>query len=83
MLIERDGSRQWRSGKEEEKKKKVEKRKGEGEGEEKKKERVETARQGTRCSRQYLKWFFYKAKEGSGGREEQTTIKCEKSWEPN
>ena len=47
MLIERDGSRQWRSGKEEEKKKKVEKRKGEGEGEEKKK------REGRNCQAGY------------------------------
>lgn len=43
--------------------------------------RRETARQGTRCSRQHLKWFFYTAKEGSREREEQTTRKCEKSWE--
>ena len=73
MLIQRDEIQQLRS---ERKEKRLGKMRGG-----KKKERVETARQGTRCSRHHLKWFFYTAKEGSREREEQTTHKCEKSWE--
>lgn len=55
MLIQRDESQQWRSGREEEEEKKVET-----------KEKVESARQGTRrMSAPSEVFFFHTAKEGS------------------
>lgn len=69
----RDESEQLRSGKERRRWKKEKKRLWHA--------CVEAARQGTRCSRQRLMWFFYTAKGGSVEREEQTVWKCEKSWE--